>query len=490
NGNQYSMPSLTSQDKGNLSFYKNASVTVEDGRLKFTPFYVLNGDAVDPAYMNLSSFDINDENSWGTFFGGICDTHYLNTDFYNLAYGKYSDGVNTYSAISNESQLKNIINSTYYTANCSSPYDYFSDYLGYGEDEDVYLLLNQPTQFYSKPEKTRYTLFDALNISDSKSYPTTWSSETFQQNTIPNGSKFALILTPTENVSKSKIDTNLVGEGEITVSGLENGNAISGETIDVKITAPENCWITSITAYYHNDKNDTTKKVLSDGLTTNEFTLNYPVPYSNVTIEVVTKEIPTALNTDANGNFIVSSPDDLYQMAAMVNSGYESYVYGNYVLTKNITLEGENNWSTPIGTTDSPFKGTFDGQRNVIYNLSLDSNNEDANFGLFGTIIGGEVHNLYVDIETYSVLFCHDSVGPICGNVKNGKILNCIAIGNFAGGAKAVGGIAGTAENSIIKNCNSELLIFSDKHSYTDGICGVNNNSQIIDCKSNSQIYS
>ncbi|MBQ8860531.1 MAG: hypothetical protein IJ015_04240 [Ruminococcus sp.] len=489
NGNQVSQAVLTKPENESLSFYKNASVTVENGKLKFTPFYIMNGDIVDPKSMELHSFDINDKNSWGTFFGGLCDTHYLKTDYYNLANGRYSDGLNTYSPISDPNELKSIINETYYTANCSSPYSYFSDYLGYGAESSMYLLLDGKTEWYSKPEKTRYTLFPVMKISDNQSYSTTWNSEMMQENKIPSGSKFAVILTPTSDIIKSKVDTNLIGEGEISVSGLENGTAVAGEKVNVKITAPENYRISNITVQYHNDKNDTKEKVISTGIDCNEYTLDFSVPYSNVTIEVQTKEIPPALDTDENDNFLVSSYDDLCQMAAMVNSGYENYVYGSYILTNDITFSEEQLCTNPIGTVESPFKGNFDGQGHVISNLNLDPDSTHKNLGLFGTVISGKIHSVNLIMETYSVKEYHDCVGSICGYIERGEICDCIVISALCASAKNVGGITGTAKNSVIKNCSTELMIFTDRYTETGDICGVNDNSEIIDCTSNNVMY-
>ncbi len=489
NGNQCSAPILTNQQNDLLSFYKNASVNVENGKLKFTPFYILNGDIVDQKYMELYSFDINDENSWGTLFGGLFDTHYLNTDYYNLANGKYSDGVNTYTAVSDPNKLKGLINETYYTANCTSPYSYFSDYLGYGSDSKTYLLLNSATSMYQKLGQTRYMRFPVLDISNNYSYTSSWNSEMMQENKIPSGSKFALILTPSGDVTKSKVDTKLSGKGEITVSGLENGTAVAGEKVHVQISAPENYRISNITVQYHNDQNDTKEKVISTGIDCSEYTLDFPVPYSNVTIVVETKEVPSALDTDENGNYMVGSTDDLCQMATMVNSGYENYAHGSYILTNDIAFSEEQLWSTPIGTIESPFMGQFNGQGHTISGLHLDPHCESSNFGLLGTVVSGHISNINLIMNTYDAYASHENMGTICGYISNGSITNCLAIADFCAGAEVVGGIVGTAKNSVIKSCSTELMIFTDKYTKTGDICGVNDNSEIIDCTSNNVIY-
>ena len=498
NSNITSYPVFTSK---NMSFLKNASVTVKDKKLVFTPFYVLNSDSLENCNKLLKTFDLNDEDVHGEIkLTSFYDTHYMNVDYYNLKDGSFSDGTNTYTPVSDVNQLKSLINETYYTANKCTPYSYFSSFIGYGANDPVYLLLKgNPT--LSRPENTtHYTKFPVFNMSSSIEYSTAWNSEMMSLYNLQNdrkgsdnktNSKYTLILVPQNNETKSKVDTKLTGAGEVTVSGLSSGTAVSGEKIEVNITVPENHWISSITAQYHNDPSNPSKitdeKVISTGIGSNEFTLSYPVPYSNVTLAVETKESPKELDVDKNGNFVVSSYDDLCQVATMVNSGYSKYTKGNYVLTRDISIPSETQWSNPIGTEENPFCGTFDGQKHTISNLWLDGHSKTQNMGLFGVVTDGTVKNLNIIMATYSILEKHDTVGSVCGYLKNGTISNCIVIGDFCSYGNYVGGIAGACENSKITNCASELYMIADS-TLSDGICPKVINSEISDCISNSVI--
>lgn len=477
---------------GKLSFYKNASVKAENGKLKFTPFYVLNGEALNRNYLNLNNFDIKIRTTQIGLNGayGYCyDSHYFTPDYYNLKDGKFTDGINTYVPISNPNQLKNLVNETYFTANNSKPYSCFAPFLSYSEGKTNYLLLSGNTNWKVDTDfsSTRYTEMPVFNMSSSIAFSADWSSRFLNAGSFSD-STYSLILVPQSDVTKSEVDTKLIGEGDITVSGGAEATVVAGEKVAVKITAPENHVISKITATYQSN-NNSVEKVLSTGLKENEFTFEYPVPYSNVTITAETKEIPLPLSSDENGNYRVSSVDDLCQMATMVNSGYNEYIYGSYVLTKDITFEGGALWSTPIGTTDSPFKGQFNGQGHTINFLHLDPDCENSNFGLFGTVVSGHISNLNLIMNTYNANVYHKNIGTVCGYIENGSISNCVAIVDFCTSSKVVGGIVGTAKNSVIKNCKTELSIFTEKTSTIGDICGVNDNCEIIDCKSNNVIY-
>ncbi len=497
--NNKTIQSLTNEGKtsnstftknGELSFYKNASVKAENGKLKFTPFYVLNGEALNGKYLNLSNFDIKITTahpSVNGLFGYYFDSHYLTPDYYNLKDGKFTDGINTYAPISNPNQLKTLVNETYFTANNSKPYSCFAPFMRYSEGKTNYLLLSGNTKWNSSNMSKKYTEIPVFNMSASIAFSANWSSRFLNADGFPN-STYSLILVPQGNVSKSKVDTKLIGEGEITVAGSSSTTAVAGEKVEVNIIAPENHVISKITATYHSN-NNTVEKVISTGLKENEFTLEYPVPYSNVTITAETKYIPQPLNTDEDGNYIVGSVDDLCQMASMVNSGYSDYISGSYVLSEDITFKGNTLWSTPIGTTDSPFKGQFDGQGHTISGLHLDPHCDCSNFGLFGTVVSGHISNINLIMNTYDAYASHENMGTICGYMEDSNISNCVVIAYFCAGSKVVGGIVGTAKNSVIANCDTELSIFIDRTSTIGDICGVNNNSEIIDCKANNRIY-
>ncbi len=480
---------------GTLSFYKSACVKAENGKLKFTPFYVLNGESLNKNYLNLKYLDITIRTTQIGINGthGYCyDSHYLTPDYYNLKDGKFTDGINTYVPVSDPNQLKDLINETYYTANNSIPYSCFAPFMNYSKGKTNYLLLSGNTNWTNDGavwpnSPTRYTEMPVFNMSSSTAFSANWSSQFLNAGSFSD-STYSLILVPQSDVTKTKIDTKVLGEGDINVSGLENGTAVAGEKVKVDITAPQNHNILEVSVIYNSSSNNAPKKVIYTGIDKNEITLYYPVPYSDITITVETGKISKVLNTDKNGNFIVSSRDDLYLMAEMVNSGYSKFTNGSYILTNDISFDDYTNWSTSIGTEECPFAGTFDGQGHTIHEFDFDAFATGDNFGLFSTVVGGNIKNLNLDMYTLGASKLHKSTAPVCGYIKNGSISNCTTKGYFNAASDYIGGIVATADSSTIKNCETALSFSVRKDNIVGDICGKNINSTIVDCVSDNTL--
>jgi hypothetical protein len=154
-----------------------------------------------------------------------------------------------------------------------------------------------------------------------------------------------------------------------------------------------------------------------------------------------------------------------------------------FILTSDINIENDNQW-TPIGTYDNaPFNGTFDGNGKVIRGVKISGSNDQQ--GLFGWVGAmGTIKNLgvidvtikgnnnigglvgYNDgiIEKCSVsgnviINGNDCVGGLVGgNDSNGRIENCHAWGNI-GGNDYIGGLVGMSNGSTIESCYSSGTI-------------------------------
>lgn len=96
--------------------------------------------------------------------------------------------------------------------------------------------------------------------------------------------------------------------------------------------------------------------------------------------------------------FTINTPNQLQGLAELVNEG-NSFKGMTVNLGSDIDLETTYNLFelTPIGTSSSPFKGTFDGNNHTISNLNLTSNPNMSNVGLFGFTTEGEVKNLTIN---------------------------------------------------------------------------------------------
>lgn len=103
----------------------------------------------------------------------------------------------------------------------------------------------------------------------------------------------------------------------------------------------------------------------------------------------------------------------------------------------------------PIGTTENPYQGTFDGQGHTISGLYIDDNTTN-NVGLFGNVASEAViKNLGV---TDSYIAGNENVGAICGK-SEGTVVNCYTVSEVKGSKNVnpLVGAKGTA--AVVENC-------------------------------------
>ena len=210
-----------------------------------------------------------------------------------------------------------------------------------------------------------------------------------------------------------------------------------------------------------------------------------------------------------NNTISISSPAQLVGFVELVNTGN---TYEGYTVTLHSSLDLNNKEWTPIATGarsgSSPsknsfkFKGTFDGNGNTIYNLSItaDPENADQAIGLFGIVDGGTVMNLKfenVDINVPSSEMAAAAVGMLTGGgtvsgievvsgsikairgngavvgrmTESGTIEECINRAAVSGTGANVGGIVGAAYYTV----EGGTMTIDDCHNYgtVSGTAGV-----------------
>lgn len=188
---------------------------------------------------------------------------------------------------------------------------------------------------------------------------------------------------------------------------------------------------------------------------------------------VVTNEINGKTNTyyyqivegedlgykEVEGGYEIYSAKGLQWLAEQVNGG-DNFSGKTVTLTADIDLENAE-W-TPIGTTDNPFAGKFDGGSKIISNLTVNSP-EEAFKGLFGRLVTpGTISN--VNINNAAVTG-YDEVGAIVGSAYTGSVSNCHVSGDIAiEGHYHVGGITGYGY-ATISNCS----VIGNAGSYVKG---------------------
>ena len=161
------------------------------------------------------------------------------------------------------------------------------------------------------------------------------------------------------------------------------------------------------------------------------------------------------------------------QLKAIANN-----LNGDYVLTQDITLS-DAEW-TPIGTKDSPFTGTLDGQGHTIKGLTVGNganNDANKNKAFFGFTNGATVKNIGF---TSAVVKGHEQAAIVVAQATSSTLSN-IYVSGVITGRDHVGTIAGDARGTTdsrttITNCVSTAAALSTEHQ-GGGIAGWTDNS-------------
>jgi hypothetical protein len=136
----------------------------------------------------------------------------------------------------------------------------------------------------------------------------------------------------------------------------------------------------------------------------------------------------------------------------------------HYKLTADITLT--SNWIA-IGTSTNPFRGNFNGNGHVIYNMTIV--NDFENQGMFGYLTG-TVQNL--GLVNVDIRVRERNVGGIAGITFSGRVYHCYVTG-VVSGLNNVGGIVGSKNIGIVSNSYTTCDVIGTNS--IGGIVGYNN---------------
>lgn len=184
----------------------------------------------------------------------------------------------------------------------------------------------------------------------------------------------------------------------------------------------------------------------------------------------------TSWYKEGDSEFTISTAEELAELAQLVNGG-KDFSGKTITLTADIDLKGtnENQW-TPIGTNDTPFTGTFEGNNHTISGLHIDNSNTAGNYyGLFGYVKKGTVQNLTVSGSVTAVF-----AGGVVGWNDGGSVANChnqaeVATNDQTFLDACVGGVVGWNEGGTVANCrNTGRVSHSISQSYAGGVVGKN----------------
>lgn len=143
---------------------------------------------------------------------------------------------------------------------------------------------------------------------------------------------------------------------------------------------------------------------------------------------------------------------------------------GKYILMNDIDLSAYENWE-PIGTSEEPFTGEFNGNSNVIDNFKVQINSEDKVYyaALFGVVTDGYIsntalRNCTVDVKAKSDSYRGVSVSGFVALGNNDSIVeNCVVSGNISAETDnmvSAGGIAASFAGTI-RNCKNLASVYA-----------------------------
>lgn len=183
----------------------------------------------------------------------------------------------------------------------------------------------------------------------------------------------------------------------------------------------------------------------------------------------------------APGELTVTSIGDLQALRTGVNSGAAFSYIGTAVpaggkgatfkVTADIAL-GESQW-TPIGTIESPFLGTFDGDGHTLSGLK--HTDAIAEMGLFGYVKGKVKNVVMTDVNVTTTRNYGTVAAYLAGS--EAEVSNCRVKGELTAAAPHYGtrtyrgGIVGVMSyGATISGCLNEVNITAQHYSYNGGI--------------------
>ena len=162
------------------------------------------------------------------------------------------------------------------------------------------------------------------------------------------------------------------------------------------------------------------------------------------------------------------------KLAAVYNEENEKFYTDTTLQTVcDFSFEGEG-WN-PIGNTDSPFYGTFDGNGHHITGLwnVADTASDQTDLGLFAQINGAEVSNLTIDGAFLSIRYTDDydpyasvhSTGILSSGIFGSSIKNCsiqnafLSVNALFQKNLAVGGLCGNTMDDYFQEITVDASV-------------------------------
>jgi hypothetical protein len=161
--------------------------------------------------------------------------------------------------------------------------------------------------------------------------------------------------------------------------------------------------------------------------------------------------------TTVGGVYQLATAADLAIFSAVVNEGR---VELNAVLTADIDMASVT--MAPIGTSENPYKGTFDGQGKAVLNYTY-NHSDVGNVGLFGVISGATIQKVMLK---GAYINGNANAGGLVGNARDASVIkNNAVVDCHVEGRDHVAAIAANAVGeTVISNNYSNAEIVSRQY--------------------------
>ena len=332
------------------------------------------------------------------------------------------------------------------------------------------------------------------------------------------------------NDSNTGIEANILNDTKYTcIATVPNITAGStATTVKEFFLPPDHMTDTNVSFNYFDGSETQTIKTILPNVTTNDWILGKAIGYT-FTIkdnQIISIAVDADMAWDAQEkptpkyegyDYVIATAEDLANFRDDVNNGKATNK--NAIQIADINLQDlasssnsshttdANDWF-PIGIAEKPFSGTYNGNGHTISNLNLGGARYRNAAGLFGgssgTLIG--IHLRAVNITPLAIL---QYTGALVGYASGGNIAACSASGSINkvscynvindGKVYATGGLIGSAANTTISFCRSDVNIgengiITDRAStapylcYVGGFIGKISVCNILSCRSSGYI--
>lgn len=154
----------------------------------------------------------------------------------------------------------------------------------------------------------------------------------------------------------------------------------------------------------------------------------------------------------------------------------------HFVLKADIDLSGVS--YNMIGSSSNKFSGTFDGEFNVIENLTIAASGSN-NVGLFGYVILADIHDLALVGADVSG---NNYVGAMIGYANDATISNCSVDESAVEANAYAGGMVGYLNQGLLEDSDAEVYV-ATTNNIAGGLIGITALSEVTTSYAVGQVH-